>query len=60
VIDFIETLTIPSGFGQGSRFKLSPWQKLFIREIYEPHNAIGRRIVRRAILSVARKNGKPP
>jgi phage terminase large subunit-like protein len=34
-----------------------PWQKKFIRDIYEPH--IGRRrAVRRAILSVARKNGK--
>jgi phage terminase large subunit-like protein len=34
-----------------------PWQKRFIRDIYEPH--IGsRRVVRRAILSVARKNGK--
>jgi LAGLIDADG-like domain len=57
VIDFIETLTIPSGFGAGDRFKLMPWEKKFIRDIYEPH--IGtRRVVRRAILSVARKNGK--
>lgn len=58
VIDFIETLTIPSGFGAGERFKLQPWQKKFIRDIYEPHNKRGKRIVRRAILSVARKNGK--
>ena len=43
--------------GQGQRFKLAPWQKRFIRDIYEPHR-MGRRVVRRAILSIARKNGK--
>jgi phage terminase large subunit-like protein len=57
VIKFIETLTVPSGMGQGRRFKLATWQKKFIRDIYEPHR-MGRRVVRRAILSIARKNGK--
>jgi phage terminase large subunit-like protein len=57
VIRFIETLTVPSGMGQGKRFKLASWQKRFIRDIYEPHR-MGRRAVRRAILSIARKNGK--
>ena len=57
MIAFIERLTIPSGKGQGQRFKLRPWQKRFIRDIYEPHRG-HRRVVRRAILSVARKNGK--
>jgi phage terminase large subunit-like protein len=57
VIAFIELLTVPSGHGAGQPFKLRPFQKDFIRSIYEPH--IGkRRIVRRAILSLARKNGK--
>jgi phage terminase large subunit-like protein len=57
VIKFIERLTIPSGKGQGKPFKLAKWQKDFIRDVYEPH--IGqRRAVRRAILSIARKNGK--
>jgi phage terminase large subunit-like protein len=37
---------------------LLPWQKHFIRDIYEPTFADGRRVVRRAILSMARKNGK--
>ncbi len=37
---------------------LRPWQKRFIRDVYEPHGADGRRRVRRAILSIARKNGK--
>lgn len=58
VIAFIEQLTVPSGEGQGSRFKLREWQKKFIRDIYEPHSKAGLRIVRRAILSIARKNGK--
>src|SRR5262252_10992728 len=57
VIAFIERLTIPSGTGQGLPFKLEPWQKKFIRDIYEPHIGL-RRAVRRAILSMARKNGK--
>jgi phage terminase large subunit-like protein len=57
VIKFIERLTVPSGTGQGKPFKLDPWQKLFIRDIYEPHIETNR-AVRRAILSVARKNGK--
>jgi phage terminase large subunit-like protein len=34
------------------------WQKRFIRDVYEPHGADGKRLVRRAVLSVARKNGK--
>lgn len=58
VIDFVECLTIPSGEGQGGRFRLREWQRRFIRDIYEPHGRDGRRTVRRAILSIARKNGK--
>ena len=57
VIAFIEKLTVPSGVGQGKPFKLRPWQKRFIRDVYEPHED-GKRQVRRAVLSVARKNGK--
>ena len=57
VIKFIEKLTVPSGHGMGRPFKLEPFQKLFIRAIYEPHLGL-RRAVRRVILSIARKNGK--
>ena len=41
-------------------FLLEPFQKQFIRDIYEPHTTAKkpRRVVRRAILSMARKNGK--
>jgi len=58
VIAFVEALTVPSGEGAGGPFKLRPWQKRFIRDIYEPHGLNNRRRVRRAILSIARKNGK--
>ncbi len=58
VIAFIECLTIPSGEGQGGSFKLREWQKRFIRDVYDPVDENRRRQVRRAVLSVARKNGK--
>ena len=51
-------MTVPSGKGHGKPFKLDKFQKDFIRDIYEPHTADNRRAVRRAILSMARKNGK--
>lgn len=51
-------MTVPSGEGAGGPFILREWQRKFIRAIYEPHGLDGRRLVRRAILSVARKNGK--
>ncbi|WP_035690219.1 terminase large subunit [Bradyrhizobium elkanii] len=57
VIRFIEKLTVPSGIGSGKPFRLEPFQKQFIRDIYEPHIGANR-AVRRAILSIARKNGK--
>jgi phage terminase large subunit-like protein len=49
---------VPSGEGAGGTFKLREWQRRFIRDVYEPHNEHGRRQVRRAVLSIARKNGK--
>lgn len=58
VIAFIEKLTITIGEDAGKLFKLRPWQKRFIIDVYGPVNPKGRRIVRRAVLSVARKNGK--
>jgi phage terminase large subunit-like protein len=58
VIDFIQTLTVPSGSGQGQPFKLLKFEIDFIKDIYEPTLPDKRRAVRRAILSMARKNGK--
>lgn len=50
-------LVVPSGTGQGETIRLREWQKQFVRDVYAPHEN-GKRRVRRAILSVARKNGK--
>lgn len=58
VIAFIEALTLPSGEGEGGPFFLREWQRRFIRDVYDPVAPTGRRFVRRAILSIARKNGK--
>lgn len=58
IITFIELLHIPSGEGQGGTFKLMPFQKEFINAVYGPVDKNGKRVVRRAILSMGRKNGK--
>lgn len=58
VIAFIECLIVPSGKGQGQLFRLRPFQKRFIRDVYEPQGPDGLRFVRRAIKSIGRKNGK--
>lgn len=58
IINFIELLTIPSGKGEGQKFKLLPFQKEFINDVYGPVDKDNKRIVRRAILSMGRKNGK--
>jgi phage terminase large subunit-like protein len=54
---FIEgELQITSGIDAGKPFLLRPWQLEWLTEIYRTEE--GRRIVRTAVLSVARKNGK--
>jgi phage terminase large subunit-like protein len=56
---FRHYLKVPSGVGAGTPFLPRPFQEAFIRDVYEPHDRItGNRVVRRAILSIARKNGK--
>lgn len=58
VIKFIETLTIPSGKGKGEKFKLRPWQRNFIKNVYGPMTKNKLRLVRRTVFSAGRKNGK--
>jgi len=61
IIRFIENLIVPSGEGAGKPFKLRKFQTKFLKDIYGPHKKHGkawRRLVRRAVLSIARKNGK--
>ena len=57
VIRFVETLPCTAGPLAGTTLKLRPWQKRFIRAVYRTDKR-GHRLVRTAVLSVARKNGK--
>jgi phage terminase large subunit-like protein len=58
VIDFIETLRAPDGAKVGEPIVLRKWQKNHIYDVYSPERPDGRRMVKQAILSMARKNGK--
>ena len=58
IIQFCELLTVPSGKGEGGPLRLRKWQRLFIQDVYGPTDRSGMRVARRAILSLARKNGK--
>lgn len=59
IIDFIELLWIPDGQYAGKkRFILQDWQKDIIRQVYGPRYENGERVVRQAVLSLSRKNGK--
>ena len=58
IIQFCEKLTVPSGKGEGKPLRLRKWQRLFIKDVYGPTDRFGMRLVRRAILCMARKNGK--
>jgi phage terminase large subunit-like protein len=57
VIAFIECLPITSGMHSGKLMKLRPWQREFIEAVYST-DASGKRIIRTALLTVPRKNGK--
>jgi phage terminase large subunit-like protein len=58
VIAFLESLTITSGTLAGQKFEVRDWQAEFIRGIYGPVDEQNRRIVRTALFSIPRKNGK--
>jgi len=57
VVKFCNTLPITSGKLAGQTMKLRPWQEDFIKGVYGPRKN-GKRIVRTALLSLPRKNGK--
>jgi phage terminase large subunit-like protein len=57
VIAAVETLVVPAGTDAGKPLVLRPWQREFIRAVYAT-DAEGRRPVRTALASMARKNGK--
>lgn len=54
---FVESLPVTSGSLAGTAFRLRPWQWREIKAIYRT-DARGRRAVRTAVMSMARKNGK--
>lgn len=59
VIEFCEKLTVTIGDGLGQPLILRPFQRDFIQKVYAPHaTGTEHRLVRRAVYSVARKNGK--
>jgi phage terminase large subunit-like protein len=58
VIEFIETLRCTAGIRAGEPFRLRDWQKAIIRSIYDPVAEDGRRIVRTALITMGRGNGK--
>ena len=52
-------LKVTKGLGVGDPFRLRPWQREFLYDVYAPcYEDNGRRAVKRAVFSVARKNGK--
>lgn len=57
VVAFLEDLTITSGMEAGRKLEVRPWQRDFIRDVYATRSD-GRRLVRTAVLSLGRKNGK--
>ena len=57
VMAFIESLPVSSGPLAGTLFKLRPWQRRFIRAVYATDKSC-KRIVRTAVLSLGRCNGK--
>lgn len=58
IIAFLRKLPITDGEAAGQPFTVDPWQEAWIRDVYEPVKPDGRRVVRSAILSCARKNAK--
>ena len=57
-IKFIETLKLPDGKMAGQLVVLREWEKELVRAVYDPCDSNGRRLIRQALLSMARKNGK--
>jgi len=58
VIRFIENLTNTAGPAAGKPFRLRDWQKAIIRGIYDPQTEDSRRVVRTALITMPRKQGK--
>ena len=55
---FIETLPVPDGELQGQKIRLAKHQLDFLLAVYDVLDERGRRRIRQAIQTIARKNGK--
>lgn len=58
LIAFAHALVVPAGPHVNTPLRLRKFQIDFVRDVYNPRQKDGRRAVRQAILSVARRNGK--
>lgn len=58
VIAFAHSLVVPAGQHVGRPLRLRPAQLEFIRDVYNPRQASGKRKRKQAIYSVGRRNGK--
>ena len=58
IIGFAHSLQVPAGKHVNTPLRLRPFQIAFIRDVYNGIDELGARIVRNAVLSVARRNGK--
>jgi phage terminase large subunit-like protein len=57
VIAFLEDLELTAGKRTGTKLRLRPWQRKFVKAVYWEDKR-GVRPIRTAVLSLARKNGK--
>lgn len=58
VIRFVERLRVTAGGKAGELLRMRDWQRGIIRKIYDPVDDQGRRIVRTALITMPRKQGK--
>jgi phage terminase large subunit-like protein len=58
IIAFAHALVVPAGKFVGHPLRLRPFQMDFIRDVYNPRLADGRRKRRQAIMSIGRRGGK--
>lgn len=58
ILEFISYLPVPTGPLQGQRQQLHKFQEDFVRAMYEPVDGNGLQVVRQAVLSTGRRNGK--
>lgn len=57
LVSFIESLPVTSGMLAGQRFRVRPWQREILEGIYRTDRR-GRRVVRQALITMPRKQGK--